>query len=252
MVAWDGASWSLRCLDNNMGSGGGNPGQNNNAATDGSPTSPGSDVVDSNKGAGSWDHYTANDELATSHGAYLGAAEADTSLLGRVGRDPTGSVLVGPRPKRGASRTRARGYPKASLFVANKEGSPVVQEDGGPRPSVSLLVGPVVEEDSGPMPVAARTRASVARAQHPSVAATPAMESSRSWYQMGMRALPTSGVVGSASHGGYTYAPWWPGQCIACNLVGGVADPSGKFCGESSVAAAYLFHTDVNPRHAVF
>jgi hypothetical protein len=28
------------------------------------------------------------------------------------------------------------------------------------------------------------------------------------------------------------YAPWWPGQCIDCNMVNGEADPTGTFCGK--------------------
>jgi hypothetical protein len=65
------------------------------------------------------------------------------------------------------------------------------------------------------------------------------------WYNCGRRHKPgrsSSSSGGSSSYsssssggsggggGSYIVAPWWPGQCIDCSVVGSTADPTGTFC----------------------
>jgi hypothetical protein len=64
------------------------------------------------------------------------------------------------------------------------------------------------------------------------------------WYQAGMRMLQKGSSSSSSSSGEdglqSKYAPWLPGQCIDCALVGGTADPTGTFCGECMRASSSL------------
>lgn len=101
------------------------------------------------------------------------------------------------------------------------------QAGGEPPATSSILVGTVVPEEIGHLPAAARTRPRVSTASAGDVEV---------WYKEGIRAQAADGSVTTVSHKSYTYAPWWPGQCIDCALVGGTADPTGTFCGERALA----------------
>jgi hypothetical protein len=53
----------------------------------------------------------------------------------------------------------------------------------------------------------------------------------RAWYARGRRR--------DRSRGGHVCAPWWPGQCIDCSVVGAAADASGTYCGELRQSACH-------------
>jgi hypothetical protein len=55
------------------------------------------------------------------------------------------------------------------------------------------------------------------------------------WYKRGRRRKTYHSGSSSSSSGGSSgsSAPWWPGQCIDCNVVGAKADPTGTYCSKS-------------------
>jgi len=55
------------------------------------------------------------------------------------------------------------------------------------------------------------------------------------WYRRGRRR-----TRGSGGRTTYDCAPWLPGQCIDCALVGAEADPTGTYCGKCTQAARQL------------
>lgn len=69
--------------------------------------------------------------------------------------------------------------------------------------------------------------------QMPSEAASA--EAAAAWYASGVQQAGIGGQLPMAVEDPdttFVHAPWWPGQCIDCSIVGGKADPTGTFCGE--------------------
>lgn len=58
----------------------------------------------------------------------------------------------------------------------------------------------------------------------------------QSWYKRGRRRRSGGSSSSSSSSGGgggggnYVVAPWWPGQCVDCSVVGSTADPTNTYC----------------------
>jgi hypothetical protein len=91
------------------------------------------------------------------------------------------------------------------------------------------LVGTIYRAEAAPVASASASAAAAA------ATATVGADAVQAWYQAGRRVQKqgsSSSSSGSEDGEQSEYAPWMPGQCIDCTLVGGTADLSGRFCGK--------------------
>jgi hypothetical protein len=137
------------------------------------------------------------------------------------------------RRKRRAAAASAKSLPLATSTAAEAPGA--VQLPPPAPPAVVTESGPVAT--SADSTVATQTAVSASGLQLPDTDFDSMHARQRrqqeDWYKRGRRRRS-----GSSSGGGTKYdcAPWLPGQCIDCSLVGATADPTGTYCSKCSEA----------------
>jgi hypothetical protein len=138
----------------------------------------------------------------------------------------TTAVIASTEPY--SIRGGSGGYPSGSPAVAEAQLSTVVLEAGAAAAQAADLHAAAD----------ATVAAAAASAADESVVQAAHAKHMQDWYKCGRRHKPgrsssssSSCSGGSGSGGGsYVVAPWWPGQCIDCSVVGSAADPTGTFC----------------------
>jgi hypothetical protein len=266
LAAWDGSDWTLQCQDNtrgirsgNMGSQGGNSVglDASGGATDGATPSyehSGTPTPPSDAGRSAGSPPVAYAPKPPAPGAQNSEAPAPTSDSA-VSSDAAASA-----PSKGWSKPNTLGRRLAKFGDASLAVNSVVE---------SATAMPLGRPTEPPVVTAAQTGTQPSASKYISRCETgnlflncpaelkswmqlqvfdtclldanhvlntsdcaPAADGVEDWFQSGMRGQATKDGVSAASHNTYMNAPWWPGQCVDCALVGGTEDPTGTYCGE--------------------